>query len=125
MQILIYKTELMAVRSPNWLMPNDVVSLVAESDVTIGAYVDRPPALLGLISRRPLRIGILGASARRMLSPALKNDLALRVRIVEVVPPHLSPTKQARVSISVWRASQTPSLARDSISLNAPISGSS
>ena len=123
MQILIYKTELMAVRSPRWLMPNAVVSLVAESDVIIGAYAERPPALLGLFSRRPFRIGPLGASARRILAPVLKCDVLLRVRIVEVVPPHLSPTSKPRVSISVWKAAEASSPNRASISLNPSPSG--
>lgn len=102
MQILIYKTGLLVERAPDWLAPNAPVRLHLETDGSVSAYADRPVGLFGLRPGGPVRIGALSQQARNLLVPALETGAALRVRIVELVPPHLAPDGRARIAISVW-----------------------
>ncbi len=102
MQILIYKTDLAVERAPDWLIPTTPVRLILEPDGSVGAYVSRPPAFFGLISGRPVRIGTLNGQASRLLAPALETGAALRVRVVELIPPHMAPGGRTRIAVSVW-----------------------
>jgi len=45
---------------------------------------------------------MLGGQATKMLTHALQKQAYLRVRIVEVEPPHLSRSAQGAVFLSVW-----------------------
>lgn len=102
MQILIYKTDLSVDRAPGWLAPTAPVRLRLEADGSVGAYADRPAGLLGLRPSRPVRIGALSHQARELLRPALETGAPFRVRIVELVPPQLSPDGRPRIAVSVW-----------------------
>jgi hypothetical protein len=103
MQLLIYKTELVVERAPGWLEPNSPIELRAQAHGTVVAFAQRPPRLLPLFGQaRPVRIGGLDETAGVLLRPALEAGLALRVRIVEIHPAHLTADRQARISVSVW-----------------------
>jgi hypothetical protein len=103
MQLLIYKTELVVERAPGWLAPNSPIELRAQAHGTVVAFAQRPPRLLPLFGQaRAVRIGGLDETAGVLLRPALAAGLALRVRIVELHPSHLTVDRRARVSVSVW-----------------------
>lgn len=102
MQILIYKAHLRVERAPAWLTPTAPVRLYLEDNGSVSAYADRPSSLFGLRPGGPVRIGALSSQAANLLSPALKTNAPLRVRIVELVPPHLATNGQAQVAVSVW-----------------------
>ena len=103
MQLLIYKTELAVERAPGWLAPNSPIELRVQADGTIAAFAPRPSSWLSLFGQaRAVRIGGLDETAGALLRPALAAGLALRVRIVELHPSHLTVDRRARVSVSVW-----------------------
>lgn len=102
MQILIYKTDLRVERAPAWLTPTAPVRLCLEDNGSISAYAVWPSSLFGLRPGGPVRIGALSSQAGSLLAPALRTNAPLRVRIVELVPPHLATNGQARVAVSVW-----------------------
>jgi hypothetical protein len=102
MQILIYKTDLRVERAPAWLTPTAPVRLYLEDNGAVSAYAVRPSSLFGLRPGGPVRIGALSSKAGNLLVPALRTNAPLRVRAVELVPPHLTIDGQARVAVSVW-----------------------
>ena len=103
MQLLIYKTELAVERAPRWIEPNSPVELRLQADGTVAAFARRPASWLSLFGQaRAVRIGGLDETAGAHLRPALEAGLALRVRIVELHPSHLTVDRRARVSVSVW-----------------------
>ena len=103
MQLLIYKTGLAVERAPRWLEPNIPIELRVQADGVIAAFALRPSSWLSLfLQARAVRIGGLDETAGALLRPALAAGLALRVRIVELHPSHLTVDRRARVSVSVW-----------------------
>ena len=59
--------------------------------------------LLGVIPRqRPAHLGHLGPVAEEIVSPSLSHGDSLRVRIVDLVPEHLSNGFPPEIYISVW-----------------------
>ncbi len=103
MQILIYKTDLVVERAPTWLELNSSVELCPQADHTVAAYVRRPPRWPSLFgASRPVRIGFLDEAAETLLRSAFEAGIALRVRIVELDPAHLTDDRRARISVSVW-----------------------
>jgi hypothetical protein len=103
MQMLIYKTELVVERAPSWLAPDNPIELRPQADGTVAAFARRPPRWMSLFGEaRTVRIGGLDETAGAHLRPALEAGLALRVRIVELHPSHLTTDRQARISVSVW-----------------------
>mgnify|MGYP003659244940 CR=1 FL=1 len=85
MQTLIYKTELFVERAPAWLTPNSIVELRPQADGTVAAFARRPAMLV---------------------RPVLETDIALRVRVVELHPAHLTADRRARISVSVWGSAE-------------------
>jgi hypothetical protein len=58
---------------------------------------------LGLIPRqRPAHLGHLGPLAEEIVAPSLAHGDPLRVRIIDLVPEHLSNGYPPEVYISVW-----------------------
>lgn len=55
-------------------------------------------------AERPVRIGMLTEDAAMLVCPALETGIALRIRIVEPHPAHLTTDPRARTSVSVWGA---------------------
>lgn len=102
MQVLIYKTDLHVERAPAWLAPMERVQLVLEPTGSIGAYVDRPTGWFGLFVVPAVRIGALRDDVKDLLISILETGVSLRVRIVELIPAHLSPCGCAQVSVSIW-----------------------
>ena len=103
MQMLIYKTELVVERAPRWLAPNSVVELGVQADGTVAAFAQRPSTLLSMFGGGSfVRIGVLEEGAGVILRSALEVRSALRVRIVELHPPHLTADRRTRISVSVW-----------------------
>lgn len=105
MQTLIYKTPLVVERAPSWLAPNSPVTLRLQADGTVAAFAQRPSSWLTRFGlSRPVRIGVLDEEAGDFLRPILDAGTPLRVRIVELLPTHLSVDRRARISVSVWGA---------------------
>lgn len=103
MQLLIYKTELVVERAPGWLEPNIPIELYLQADRMVAAFARRPLSWLSLFGQAgAVRIGGLDETAGAHLRPALEAGLALRVRIVEIHPAHLTTDRRARISVSVW-----------------------
>jgi hypothetical protein len=102
MQTLIYKTELSVEHAPAWLSLTAPVQLCLEADGSVSASADRPATLFGFRRSGPVRIGVLTGQARDLLVPALETNAPLRVRIVELVPPHIAAGGRAQVAVSVW-----------------------
>ena len=108
MQTLIYKAELAVERAPAWLAPNSPLELRPQADGTVAAFARRPSRWTSLFwGERLVRIGTLKKDAAMLLSPALEMGIALRVRIVELHPTHLTAERRARIGVSVW--GNTPS----------------
>ena len=103
MQTLIYKTELVVERAPACLAPNRKVELRLQADGTVAAFAQCPSGWFSMFWReRPVRIGVLTEDAAVLLRPVLETGIALRVRIVELHPTHLTADRRARISVSVW-----------------------
>jgi hypothetical protein len=103
MQTLIYKTELVVERAPPWLAPNSPVELRPQADGAVVAFTRRPPRWFPFWGEaRPVRIGVLNEEVAMLLSLLLETDIALRVRIVELHPAHLTTDRRARISVSIW-----------------------
>jgi hypothetical protein len=73
------------------------------TDGRVGVFARLSRPILGLIPRmRPGLIGHLGPMAEEIVAPSLAHGDALRVRIIDLVPEHLSNGFPAEVFISVW-----------------------
>lgn len=101
MEPLIYKTTLKMERSPTWLSPGTPIDLRASPDGTVFALARRA-ARWPFRGEKRVRIGDLRPDAAELLRPLLEAGAHLRVRIVTLVPAHLTPDRQARVAVSVW-----------------------
>jgi hypothetical protein len=103
MQTMIYKTELVVERAPAWLAPNSPVELRPQADGTVVAFARRPSGWTSVFwGERSVRIGMLNEDAAMLVRTALGTGIALRVRIVELHPAHLTTDRRARISVSVW-----------------------
>jgi hypothetical protein len=73
------------------------------SDGKVGVFAEVRRFLLGLFPRRrPALLGHLGPVAEEIVAPSLARGDALRVRIIDLVPEHLSSGYPPEVYISVW-----------------------
>lgn len=73
------------------------------TDGRVGVFARLSQPILGIIPRtRPGVIGHLGPMAEEIVAPSLAHGDALRVRIIDLVPEHLSNGFPAEVYISVW-----------------------
>ena len=101
MHPLIYKTTLEMERSPAWLSPGTTLDLAPLPDGAVAAFARRA-ARWPFRGEKRVRIGTLRAGAAEFTRPLLQAGARLRVRIVALVPAHLTPDGAARVAISVW-----------------------
>ena len=75
--------------------------LLPDGRVGVFALVQRP--FLGLVPlRREAYLGHLGPIAAQVLTPALLDGAALRLRVVMLTPEHLVGAGQPEIHISVW-----------------------
>lgn len=73
------------------------------SDGRIGVFAQVRKSVLGLFPRlRPALLGHLGPIAEEIVAPSLAHGDPLRVRIIDLVPEHLSNGFPPEVYISVW-----------------------
>jgi hypothetical protein len=73
------------------------------TDGRVGVFARLSQPILGIIPRmRPGLVGHLGPMAEEIVAPSLAHGDALRVRIIDLVPEHLSNGFPAEVYISVW-----------------------
>ena len=72
-------------------------------DGRIGVFASLSTPILRVIPRhRPGLVGHLGPLAAEIVAPSLAHDDTLRVRIIDLVPEHLSNGYPPEVYISVW-----------------------
>jgi hypothetical protein len=72
-------------------------------DGRIGVFARISQPFLGVFPRyRPALLGHLGPVAEEIVSPSLAHGDSLRVRIIDLVPEHLSNGYPPEVYISVW-----------------------
>lgn len=73
------------------------------TDGRVGVFASLRQPIFGLIPRqRPGLVGHLGPVAEEIVAPSLAHGDALRVRIIDLVPEHLSNGFPPEVYISVW-----------------------
>jgi hypothetical protein len=85
----------LAIGDPAW------IERLADGRVGVFASVRR--LVCGLIPRRgPALLGHLGPLAEEIVAPSLAHGDPLRVRIIDLVPEHLSNGFPPEVYISVW-----------------------
>lgn len=101
MQALIYQTTLRMERSPSWLSPGDPLELELVGDAVV-AVIARRSARWPFRGEKRVRIGTLREQATEIALPLLASGTRIRVRIVALVPAHLTPDREARVAVSVW-----------------------
>lgn len=105
MQPLIHKAlvHLTIDKLPKAASPSDEVSLYLQQDgQIIVTYMVSSRLPFGLGGPVELVLGYLGNQATAILRPALERYAYLRVRIVEILPAHLSASGNASLFISVW-----------------------
>jgi len=69
----------------------------------IGVFARLSRPIFGIVPRmRPGLVGHLGPMAEEIVAPSLAHGDALRVRIIDIVPEHLSNGFPPEVYISVW-----------------------
>jgi hypothetical protein len=101
MEPLIYKTTLEMERFPAWLSPGTPLTLTTFPDGSVKAIATRA-ARWPFRGEKTVQIGALRPNAVEILRPLLNTGAHLRVRIVALVPAHLTPDREARVAVSVW-----------------------
>lgn len=79
-----------------------VQSVLQENGIVAAWAVPEPRGPFGLFAGKLTRIGRLETQATALLAPALRAQAPLRVRIIEVVPRHLSRGPTEDISIPVW-----------------------
>lgn len=85
------------------LVIGDKASIARLPDGRIGVYARVRKPFLGLIPRRRIvLIGHLGPLVEDILSPSLSHGDALRVRVIDLTPEHLSNGFPPEIYISVW-----------------------
>lgn len=81
----------------------DHASIDRLPDGRIGVYATIRRPILGVIPRRKtVLIGHLGPSVEDILTPSLSHGDSLRIRIIDLVPEHLSNGHPPEIYISVW-----------------------
>jgi hypothetical protein len=72
-------------------------------DGKVGVFAEVRQMVMGMIPRqRPALLGHLGPVAEEIVAPSLAHGDPLRVRIIDLVPEHLSNGFPPEVYISVW-----------------------
>jgi hypothetical protein len=105
MRAIIYKSALALHTDPyaHGILAGAPISLALSQDGSISASVESGRrGFFRLGSPRSIVLGTLEHTASAILRPALKRNVHLRVRIVEVEPPHISSCGETSVYISVW-----------------------
>ncbi|MDE3237863.1 MAG: hypothetical protein KGN33_02760 [Paracoccaceae bacterium] len=103
MRPLIARTELLDVENERCLSMGRKLHFSVSDDrefVEVLTTTERR----SLFGRRTqtLRVGRLGPVGSGMLKAAVIRDVAFRVRVVEVTPPHLRKANESGIMISVW-----------------------
>jgi hypothetical protein len=81
----------------------DPASLDRLPDGKVGVFAEVRQMLFGLLPRQRLTLlGHLGPLAEEIVAPSLAHGDPLRVRIIDLVPEHLSNGFPPEVYISVW-----------------------
>ncbi len=81
----------------------DTASLNRLADGRVGVFARVRQPFLGLIPRhRVALLGHLGPLAEEIVSPSLDHGDDLRIRIIDLMPEHLSNGFPPEVYISVW-----------------------
>jgi hypothetical protein len=81
----------------------DAAALERLPDGRVGVVASIRQPFLGLFPRqRPALLGHLGPVAEEIVTPSLQHGDPLRVRIIDLVPEHLSNGYPPEVYISVW-----------------------
>lgn len=81
----------------------DTAWLERLTDGRVGVFANLRQPILGVIPRqRPGLLGHLGPVAEGIVTPSLAHGDALRVRIIDLVPEHLTNGFPPEVYISVW-----------------------
>lgn len=85
------------------LVIGDVAALDRLPDGRIGVFALARQPIFGIIPRRRRTlIGHLGPMAEDLLTPALAQGDALRIRIIDLTPEHLANGFPPEIYISVW-----------------------
>ena len=85
------------------LSMGDAVTARLLPDGRVGVFALVPRPFLGLVPlRREAYLGHLGPIAAQVLTPALLDGAALRLRVVMLTPEHLVGAGQPEIHISVW-----------------------
>ncbi len=74
--------------------------LMPDGRVGIWARIRRP--VLGFPLWREAYLGHLGPVAAQVLTPALLDGAALRLRVVMLTPEHLAGAREPEIHVSVW-----------------------
>ncbi|MDE3081521.1 MAG: hypothetical protein KGI94_15970 [Paracoccaceae bacterium] len=103
MHPIIQRTELLDARNDRLLTMGQGLELRpgdATDQVQVWAEVARP----GFFRRRPRHvfIGQLGPEAAEQIHDGVKTGKFYRVRLVELIPPHLRKRGSSGVIVSVW-----------------------
>lgn len=101
MQALIYQATLRMERSPSWLTPGDPLELELAGEEVV-AVIARRAARWPFRGEKRVRIGTLREQATMIAVPLIASGTRIRVRIVALVPAHLTPDRETRVAVSVW-----------------------
>lgn len=84
------------------LSMGDAVTARLLPDGHVGIFGRIRRSFLGLPFWRDSYIGHLGPVAAQILTPALLDDVSLRLRIVMLTPEHLAGAGNPEIHISVW-----------------------
>ena len=106
MQVLIYKAGIKSAHDDPYslgLAAGDTAKLRLENDGAVSVTaITRSRWPFGIGRKRQVVIGKLGDQATEIIRPYLDLDARIRVRIVEIEPPHLNRNHQSGIYISVW-----------------------
>jgi hypothetical protein len=81
----------------------DTAEIDRLSDGRIGVFAKVRKPIFGVFSRRKVELlGHLGPMVEDLLAPPLSSGAPLRIRIVDLIPEHLSNGYPPEVYISVW-----------------------
>ncbi len=84
------------------LSMGDVVTARLMPDGRVGIWARVRRSVLGLPLWREAYLGHLGPVAAQVLTPALLEGAALRLRVVMLTPEHLAGSGDPEIHISVW-----------------------
>ena len=105
MQPVIHKARILldATSKVPCVAPGDPAHLIIDADFSISVWCKRPAKFKFGFGRPKLsRIGVLEGYESQLIRPALEKNAEMRVRFVEVEPPHINKHGRTTIYISVW-----------------------